>query len=110
MAMKKDKIFIVILKYIVEIDKINEYRQAHLKYLDQCYKQQVFLASGPQNPRFGGVIFAKADSRAKLYKILEQDPFWQYLCAEYQVTEFAPNKASKGFKNFLQLEEINFYE
>lgn len=104
-----NKLFIVILKYIVEIDKINEYRQSHLEYLDKYYQQQIFLASGPQNPRFGGVIFAKADSREKLYQILAQDPFKRHFCAEYQVTEFAANKASEDFKKFLEAEQINFY-
>lgn len=77
--MKKEKLFIIILKYIVELDKITEFRSAHLEYLDKYYAKGVFLASGRQNPRFGGVIIAKAESREKLYEILAQDPFHQHL-------------------------------
>lgn len=100
--MKKEKLFIVILKYIVELDKIAEHRLMHLEYLDKYYAQGVFLASGRQKPKFGGVIIAKIDNRKKLYEILAEDPFHIHLCAEYQAIEFEPNKSTEGFKEFLQ--------
>lgn len=108
--MKKEKLFIIILKYIVELDKITEFRSDHLEYLDKYYAKGVFLASGRQNPRFGGVIIAKAESREKLYEILAEDPFHQHLCAEYQVIEFQPNKSTKGFQSFLQEVDLNLSE
>jgi uncharacterized protein YciI len=100
--MTKEKLFIVVLKYIAELEKIAQHRQAHLEYLDKYYSNEVFLASGRQNPKFGGVIIAKAGSREKLYEILSEDPFHKYLCAEYQAIEFEPNKSIKGFQTFLQ--------
>ena len=100
--MKKEKLFIVILKYIVELDKITEFRSAHLEYLDKYYAKGVFIASGKQNPKYGGIIIAKAESRKKLYAILSEDPFHQHLCAEYQAIEFEPNKSTKGFKACLE--------
>ncbi len=108
--MKKEKLFIVILKYIVELEKIAEHRKAHLEYLDRYYAKKVFLASGRQNPKFGGVIIAKCSSRGDLYKILSEDPFHQHLCAEYQAIEFEPNKSIESFKNFLQEEELGLFE
>ncbi len=100
--MKKEKLFIVILKYLVELEIIAEHRQVHLEYLDKYYAKGVFIASGRQNPKYGGIIIAKAESRRKLYEILSEDPFHQYLCAEYQALEFEPNKGSKGFQACLQ--------
>jgi len=100
--MTKEKLFIIVLKYIVELEKIAEYRQAHLEYLDKYYSNKVFLASGRQNPRFGGVVIAKVESKEKLYKILSEDPFHKHLCAEYQAIEFEPNKSTEGFQAFLQ--------
>ena len=96
------KLFIVILKYIVPLEEVDLHRAAHLEYLKGCYAEGVFLGSGPQVPRFGGVIIAKSESRKFLYEILAKDPFHQHLCAEYQVHEFMPNNGTDGFKAFLQ--------
>ncbi len=106
----KEKLFIIILKYVVEVEKITDLRKAHLKYLDKYYATGVFLASGRQNPRSGGVIIAKSTSREKLYEILSEDPFHQHLCAEYQTIEFEPNKATKAFRSFLQEVDLNLFE
>ena len=65
----REKLFIVVLKYIVELEQIIAFRKVHLEYLDKYYTKAVFLASGRQNPKFGGVIIAKAESRKKLYEI-----------------------------------------
>ncbi|MEK6734705.1 MAG: YciI family protein [Pseudomonadota bacterium] len=107
--MKKEKLFIIIVKYIVDLEIVAQHRDAHLEYLDKYYAKRVFLASGRQNPRFGGVIIAKATSREKLYEILAQDPFHQHLCAEYQAIEFEPNKGTKGFKEFLQESSLDLF-
>lgn len=106
----REKLFIVVLKYIVELEQIIAFRKVHLEYLDKYYTKAVFLASGRQNPKFGGVIIAKAESRKKLYEILAEDPFHQHLCAEYQVIEFEPNKSTKGFQSFLQEADLNLFE
>jgi uncharacterized protein YciI len=96
------------VKYIVDLEKVAEHRQAHLEYLDIYYAKGIFLASGKQNPRFGGIIIAKAETRGELYEILAQDPFHRHLCAEYQVIEFEPNKGTNGFENFLREEGFGF--
>lgn len=108
--MKKEKLFIVIVKYIVELETIGKNRKEHLEFLDQYYAEGVFLASGRQNPKFGGVIIAKAVSREKLYEILSEDPYHKHLCAEYQAIEFEPNKATKGFQSFLQNSGLSLFE
>lgn len=100
--MNKEKLFIVVLKYIVEKEVIDKHRASHLEYLDKYFAKGVFIASGRQNPRYGGVIIAKCQSREKLYEILSEDTYHQYLCAEYQALEFEPNKSTKGFQACLK--------
>jgi hypothetical protein len=34
--------------------------------------------------------------------ILQENPFHKYLCADYQLYEFAVNNYTDSFKNFLQ--------
>ena len=103
------KLFIVVLRYIVILEKINEHRKIHLEYLDKYYAKGYFLASGKQNPRFGGVIIAKAPSRKKLNQILAEDPFARNLCAEYQIIEFEPNKSTQEFQHFLQAAGLSLF-
>lgn len=91
--------FVIILRYLVDISIIDQHRPAHLKFLDEYYEKGCFIASGPQNPRYGGVIIAKASNRDELEAILAQDPYKQNKCAEYQITSFAPNKFAKGAEN-----------
>jgi uncharacterized protein YciI len=100
--MLPNKLFVVILKYIVSIEEIDHHRPAHLEYLQKYYDEGVFLASGRQVPKFGGIILAKTTDRKKLYEILSEDPFHKHLCAEYQVNEFAVNNYTDSFKSFLQ--------
>lgn len=99
-------LFIVILRYLVSLDGVLSHREAHLTFLEQYYQQGIFLASGPQAPRYGGVILAKSENRETLMTILEQDPFYRHQCAEYQVFEFIPTKYSEAFIGFLEAEKI----
>ena len=92
------KIFVVILRYLVPPEIIDEKRPAHVIFLDRYYQEGVFFASGAQTPRTGGVILARAQNRESLLHILHQDPFHQEGCAEYQIFEFTPTKYSETFK------------
>ncbi len=100
--MTNQKLFVVILKYLVSLETIDSHRPEHLDYLKRYYDKGTFLASGRQVPRFGGIIIAKAEERKDLYKILSEDPFHQHLCAEYQVHEVEMNNGTDSFKAFLE--------
>lgn len=100
--MEDKTLFVVILRYLVPIETILSQRGEHLEFLDKYYKQGIFQASGPQVPRYGGMILASASNRDDLNKILQEDPFYQYKSAEYQVIEFAINKQSDAFAEFLK--------
>ena len=49
-----------------------------------------FIASGPQNPRVGGLIMMKADNREAVNTIIVEDPFHINGIADYQIVEFTP--------------------
>ena len=67
--------FVLILTYKAPIEKVIELLEAHCCYLDKYYAAGIFLASGPQVPRTGGVILCRAQSRAEVEKIIGEDPF-----------------------------------
>jgi len=84
--------FIISLTYIKPLSEVEKYLQAHQEFLDDCYKNQFFIASGPKVPRTGGVILAKLSDKALLEALIERDPFKAHGLARYEITEFIVNK------------------
>lgn len=89
--------FVVSLTYICELSEIEKYLVDHVEYLDDHYAKGIFLASGRKEPRTGGVILAKINSRAELDKVIEKDPFKINGLADYEVIEFIPSKTIDAF-------------
>ncbi len=94
--------FVVILKYTKPIAEIDKILTEHRAFLDTYYKTGHLICSGPQNPRVGGVILAKAASKNELEKILAEDPFAKNKLAEFEILEFDPIKHSKEFAGCLK--------
>lgn len=81
--------FIVLLTYTAPLERIDQHGAAHRAWLQTCYDDGVFLASGPQEPRTGGAILAHGLSRPELEARLAQDPFAQAGLATYHITQVA---------------------
>jgi len=90
------KHFVVEIIYKVPIEKVNEILPLHRQFLQTGYDQGIFLASGPQVPRIGGIIIARAESMEDLATFLQDDPYLINNIAHYQYIEFEPVK-SQGF-------------
>ena len=82
--------FIAILTYKKPLSEVDRFLAAHRKYLANHYAAGDFIASGPQNPRVGGVIMMKAESREAVDAIIAEDPFHINGIADYQIVEFTP--------------------
>lgn len=82
--------FIAILTYKKPLEEVDRFLQAHREYLAEHYAAGDFIASGPQTPRVGGIILMKAESRAEIDSIIEQDPFNINGIADYRIVEFTP--------------------
>ncbi len=82
--------FIAILTYKKPLEQVDCFLQAHRDYLSKHYATGDFIASGPQNPRVGGVIMIKASDRDVVNSIISQDPFYINDIADYQIVEFTP--------------------
>lgn len=82
--------FVVLLKYIKPLSEVDRYVAEHREFLARHYAAGHFLLSGRQAPRVGGVILARAGSRAEIEAILREDPFQREQLAAYEVIEFLP--------------------
>ena len=80
--------FVVILTYSAPLERIDELMRDHVGFLEQCYQAGVFVASGRQVPREGGVILACAPSKADLEEIMEHDPLVRAEAASFEIIEF----------------------
>ena len=84
--------FIVELTYKVELEKVDQFLNEHIAFLNEQYELGNFIASGRKVPRTGGIILSKVESKSELEKIIERDPFKINGLADYDLTEFIPSK------------------
>ncbi len=93
--------FLVLLTYEKPLSVIDALLEEHVRFLETQYRQGLFLLSGRQEPRAGGVILARAESREALLAVLDQDPFRREGAARYEVIEFTPTKAAPELAGLL---------
>jgi uncharacterized protein YciI len=80
--------FVVLLTYERPLAEIDRRMTEHVAFLEECYRAGVFLASGRQLPRRGGVILAVSPSRADLEAVMQHDPFIREGLARFEIIEF----------------------
>ncbi len=84
--------YVVEITYCVPLARIEETVAAHRAHLQGGYEQGLLLASGPQIPREGGILLARAPSREALEEFLAKDPYSLQELVEYRLIEFQPVK------------------
>lgn len=94
--------FIIILTYKKPLSEVDTHIPAHRAFLDEGYKNNVLIASGPKVPRTGGVIISHLQNRADVDALIKQDPFYQHGVADYEIIEFNPNKSHPKFEGFVR--------
>ena len=85
---------IIELIYQKPLSEIEKQISAHRAWLDQYYEKGLLIASGPKNPRDGGIIIALTDKETAT-KLIAEDPFYKHGLAQYTITEFEPVKHCK---------------
>lgn len=86
------KHFVVDIHYTAPLEEVAKITDKHREFLQTGYDAGIFLASGPKNPRTGGVILARHNSYEELKDFLSNDPYNKNNVAEYTFTEFNPVK------------------
>ncbi|MDC6364529.1 MULTISPECIES: YciI family protein [Flavobacteriaceae] len=84
--------FVIHLTYKVKLEKVDQYLDEHIDFLNEQYALGNFLASGRKVPRTGGIILSNNKSKIELEKIIEKDPFKKHELADYELIEFVPSK------------------
>ena len=80
--------FVVLLTYQRPLAEIDRRMRAHVAFLEEGYRAGLFVASGRQVPRRGGVILAVSPTREALAALMEHDPFIREGLATFEIVEF----------------------
>jgi|SaaInlStandDraft_2_1057019.scaffolds.fasta_scaffold56816_3 uncharacterized protein YciI len=92
---------IINLEYKKPLAEVNKYLEDHRNFLQKYYDKNMLIASGPKDPRTGGIILANIDKES-IEQIIKEDPFYQNNIADYTITVFDPVKCSDEFKLILE--------
>jgi len=96
------KFFIIEITYTAPMAKIDDILPAHRTFLQEYYDKGALLLSGPQNPRTGGIIVARAESLEAAQEIFSHDPYQVQKAADYRFIEFNPVKFSPIVENWVK--------
>lgn len=86
--------FLILLRYKKPLSEVERFVSEHREYLARHYASGHFLLSGRKEPRDGGVILAKADTKSEIEEIVSGDPFHREQIAEYEIVEFVASMAA----------------
>jgi len=90
--------YVVTLTYVKPLEEVDALMNDHVAWLKRHYASGMFLASGRQVPRVGGVILARSGDRAALDAALAADPFVRHGAARVEVVEFTPSMTARGLE------------
>jgi uncharacterized protein YciI len=96
------KHFIVEITYTVTFEELRETVVEHRAFLQGGYDQGWLLCSGPQSPKVGGMVVARAPSREALIDFFSNDPYLNKGLATYRWVEFEPVKHQPFLKDWVE--------
>jgi uncharacterized damage-inducible protein DinB/uncharacterized protein YciI len=91
------KHFVIESTYLAGLERIDEKLKEHRAHLETGFRSGMLLASGPQVPRTGGMILARAKDKAELESFFARDPFALAGISKYRIVEFEPVKQAPLF-------------
>nr|WP_274705329.1 YciI family protein [Sphingomonas sp. H160509] len=91
---------VVVLTYVAPLDAIDAQMKEHVAWLAKGYAEGVFLASGRQIPRTGGVILIRGE-KAAVEAVVATDPFVSGGLATPEITAFTASMVLPGIAELL---------
>lgn len=83
---------VAIVRYRKPLEDVIVHQEAHRAYLRGLKDKGVLIASGPMDPRFGGLLLLRIadDDRGALDAVRDHDPFVLNGVAQYELIGWAP--------------------
>ena len=89
----------IIVRYRRPLAEVEAVTEAHRAYLRQLQEQGILVASGPLEPRFGGMWLVRVsdeDPLAELDALMAGDPFHQHGLANYELLPWKVMHGKEG--------------
>lgn len=99
--LKTMKHFVIEVTYSVPFEQMAHIVPDHRAFLQLGYDRGWLLMSGPQVPKTGGMIVARAPSLVELQQFFQDDPFLKNSVATYRYVEFEPVKRQALLEDWL---------
>jgi uncharacterized protein YciI len=99
------RMFLILLKYIQPLSKVDQFVPPHVDFLKKCYEKDAIVFSGPQIPRTGGLILSNIGSSEAVWDLIIKDPFYTHEIADFTVVEFNPWMHDDRFACFVNKEK-----
>jgi uncharacterized protein YciI len=93
--------FVILLHYKKPLSEVDRFLVSHREFLQTGYDKNIFIVSGPREPRIGGVILSQLSNRDELESWISRDPFYINQIADYEVIEFNAVKHHPNFSCFI---------
>jgi len=87
--------FIILLKFSENKNKAGELMNGHNEWLQQGFKDGIFLLAGSLQPGLGGSVIAYNTSLSELQDRVNQDPFVAENVVSAEILEIDPKKADE---------------
>ena len=83
---------VAIIRYRKPLEEVIVHQDAHRAYLRGLKEQGTLIASGPMDPRFGGMLLLRVgeDGPKALDAIRDGDPFFTSGVAQYELIGWNP--------------------
>lgn len=96
------KHFIVEITYKVPFEELQNILPIHRAFLDEGYSKGLLLMSGPQNPKTGGMVVARASDEKEITEYFLRDPYHTENVATHRIVEFTPVKHNELVKSWIE--------
>ncbi len=90
--------YFITLRFGSHRDKAGAFMAGHKTWLDQGFKEGVFLLSGSIHPKLGGFILAKDDSLEMIRTRVNLDPFVVEGIVDADILEINPSQAAESLR------------
>ena len=83
---------LAIIRYRRPLEEVLVHQDAHRAYLRGLKDKGTLIASGPMDPRFGGVVLLRVpdEDAAALDTVRDGDPFFRNGVAQYELIGWTP--------------------
>ena len=85
--------FIAVTTYTSPLAPDDPVLPSHWAYIEDCYRRELLVASGPQEPRSGGVLVLRGNDRRRAAALMDEDPLISSGRATYRLIVFTATRA-----------------